>query len=330
MSGSTPNTGPDADPASRQHRIHVAVGALLDAAGRVLVTRRPAEVHQGGLWEFPGGKLEPGEAARAALVRELREELGIEVRAARPLIRVHHDYGDRRVVLEVFLVSDFAGKPRGLEGQPLDWVAPAAMEVERFPAADKPIIDALRLPARYLITGADPADAPGFLRRLQTSLAAGIGLVQLRAHAVADVDYRGLAREAFALCEGAGAKLVLNRDPQLVADLPAHGLHLQAAALWGQPARPGGADLVGASCHTAADLKRAAALGLDYALLGPVMPTATHPKAATLGWSGFAALADAAALPVYALGGLSENDLQRSFGHGAQGIAAISGFWRAD
>lgn len=330
MSGSTPSTGPDADASSRQRRIYVAAGALLDATGRVLVTRRPADVHQGGLWEFPGGKLEPGEAARAALARELREELGVEVRAARPLIRVHHDYGDRRVVLEVFLVSDFLGEPRGLEGQPLDWVAPAAMDAERFPAADKPIIDALRLPARYLITGPDPADVPGFLRRLETSLAAGIGLVQLRAHTVADADYRTLARQAFGLCEAAGAKLLLNRDPLLVADLPAHGLHLQAPALWRQPARPDGADLVGASCHTAAELQRAATLGLDYALLGPVMPTATHPQADTLGWSGFAALADAAALPVYALGGLSEGDLQRSFAYGAQGVAAISGFWAAD
>lgn len=330
MSGSTPSTGPDVEPAARKGRIHVAAGALVDATGRVLVTRRPGDVHQGGLWEFPGGKLEPGEVAWAALVRELREELGVEVQAGRPLIRVHHDYGDRRVVLEVFLVSAFAGEPRGLEGQPLDWVAPAAMDPLHFPAADKPIIDALRLPPRYLITGPDPCDVPGFLRRLETSLAAGIELVQLRAHAIDDPAYRELARKAFDLCEAAGAKLLLNRDPQRVVGLPAHGLHLQAASLWRQPERPAGAALVGASCHDAAELDRAAALGLDYVLLGPVMPTATHPQAATLGWSGFAALADRAALPVYALGGLSAGDLQRSFAHGAQGVAAISGFWRAD
>lgn len=328
MSGSMPSTGPEGRPNPHKRLVHVAAGALLDGRGRVLIARRAADVHQGGLWEFPGGKLEPGEPARRALARELREELGVEVRRTRPLIRVRHDYGDRQVLLDVFLVSEFAGEPRGLEGQPLDWVAPAALDPGRFPAADKPVIDALRLPARYLITGADPADAPGLLRRLEASLAGGLELVQLRAHGIGDAAYCDLARQAFALCRQAGARLLLNRRPQAVADVPAHGLHLQADTLWRLDARPAGTALVGASCHSAADLQRAAAIGLDYALLGPVMPTATHPQAVPLGWQRFAALVDAATLPVYALGGLSEADLEHSFVHGAQGVAAISGFWR--
>lgn len=328
MSGSTPSTGPEGAAKPQQRLIHVAAGALLDDRGRVLVAQRPAGVHQGGLWEFPGGKLEPGEPARTALARELREELGIEVRAARPLIRVHHDYGDRHVLLEVFLVTGFTGTPQGLEGQPLDWVAPQAMDAARFPAADKPIIDALRLPARYLITGADPQDPDQFLQRLRDSLRAGIELVQLRAHGLDDAAYARLARAALPLCRAAGAALVLNRDPPAADGIAADGLHLRAATLWQLAARPAGVGLVGASCHDAADLQRAAELDLDYALLGPVLPTATHPGAQTLGWSGFAALADPARVPVYALGGLGEAHLTPSFAHGAQGVAAISGFWR--
>ncbi len=327
MSGSTPSTGPDLTSEDATHRIHVAAGALLDDQGRVLLARRPDGVHQGGLWEFPGGKLEPGEQPEAALARELREELGVVVRAARPLIRVHHDYSDRHVLLEVFLVTAFAGQPRGLEGQPLDWVAPQDMQAERFPAADKPIIDALRLPPRYLITGADPHDPTHFLCRLQAALERGITLVQLRAHDLEDAAFGRLAAAALLLCRDAGARLLLNRDPARVAHLAAHGLHLQAATLWRLAARPGDAMLVGASCHTAADLQRAADLGLDYALLGPVLPTTTHPRAEPLGWQGFAALADRAALPVYALGGLTEDHLPESFAHGAQGVAAISGLW---
>jgi 8-oxo-dGTP diphosphatase len=328
MSGSTPSTGPDDEHPSRKRRIHVAAGALQDAAGRVLVARRPEGVHQGGLWEFPGGKLEPGELPRSALARELREELGVDVQAARPLIRIHHDYGDRHVLLDVFLVTDYVGEPRGLEGQPLDWATPWDMDATCFPAADKPIIDALRLPSRYLITGADPRDACSFLHRLSASLEAGIDLVQLRAHDIDDAAYRRLAADALAVCRDKGARLLLNRDPAVVAGVCADGLHLQAAALWRVAARPP-AHLVGASCHSAADLRRAAALGLDYALLGPVLPTASHPGAPTLGWSSFAALADTAALPVYALGGLTTAQLEASFEHGAQGIAAISGLWQA-
>jgi 8-oxo-dGTP diphosphatase len=327
MSGSTPSTGPDRPASADRRRIHVAAGALLDAQGRVLVARRPDGVHQGGLWEFPGGKLEPGEPVRAALARELREELGVEVRAARPLIRVHHDYGDRHVLLDVFLVTDYAGTPCGLEEQPLDWVAPSAMDPGRFPAADRPIIDALRLPERYLITGTEPGDEQAFLLRLRAALAADVALVQLRRHDLDDAAYVRLARAALPLCRQAGARLLLNRDPGVASGLQADGLHLRAETLWRLLARPDGCALVGASCHTAADLARAARLGLDYALLGPVLPTKTHPDAAPLGWPGFAALADTAALPVYALGGMRQEHLADSFAHGAQGIAAIGGLW---
>ncbi|HSO78893.1 MAG TPA: NUDIX domain-containing protein, partial [Chromatiaceae bacterium] len=101
--------------------IHVVAGAIQDCQGRVLVARRPLGAHQGGLWEFPGGKLEPGELPLQGLARELEEEVGIRVQATRPLIRLPHDYGDRRLVLEVHRVTAYAGEPIGREGQPLSW-----------------------------------------------------------------------------------------------------------------------------------------------------------------------------------------------------------------
>lgn len=303
-------------------------GAIRDAQGRILIARRPEGVHQGGLWEFPGGKLEPGETPEAGLARELREELGIAVRDSRPLIRIHHDYGDRHVLLDVHRVDGYAGTPRGLEGQPLDWLHPDAMDPAVFPAADRPIILALRLPERLLVTGEDPRDPDAFLDRLAQAIAAGIRLVLLRAHALDDAAYRDLATRAFARCAPAGARLILSRDPACVADLPRHGLHLHARALMSLDRRPGEpADLVGASCHNAAELAQAARLGLDYALLSPVRPTATHPDAQPLGWTRFAELVDPAPLPVYALGGLTPSDLDQAIRHGAQGIAAIRGLW---
>jgi 8-oxo-dGTP diphosphatase len=311
-------------------QIHVAAGAVQDPSGRILITKRPDHVHQGGLWEFPGGKLEPGETPDTGLARELFEELGIGVRASRPLIRVHHDYGDRHVLLDVHRVIAFVGDPRGREGQPLAWVHPDDMVAETFPAADRPIISALRLPSLYLITGPLPRDPPDWFSRLTAALDRGVRLVQLRAPGLSRAEYDRLARGGFELCERAGARLLLNIEPERARDLPCHGLHLTGRRLWRADAAsppPGDRRWVGASCHDGADLARAAELGLDYALLSPVRRTATHPEVEPLGWRRFAELVDEAALPVYALGGLGPRDLDRAIDLGAQGIAAIRGLW---
>jgi len=123
--------------------VHVAVGVILDASGNILITRRSPDSHQGGLWEFPGGKVEPGESLGKALARELREELGIEIGRTSPLLEIRHDYGDTRVLLDVHVVWEFAGEARGLEGQPLAWVASGALSRYQFPAANVPIIEAI-------------------------------------------------------------------------------------------------------------------------------------------------------------------------------------------
>ncbi len=160
MCGSTPSIVPDVaeDKASTgKAYVHVAVGLVVNASGQVLVTRRPAHVHQGGLWEFPGGKLEPGEEVQAGLTRELQEELGIQVIAARPFLRVPHDYPDKSVLLDVWRVDVYRGRPRGLEGQPLAWYSPEALASLRLPAADQPIIQALQREKRSIISGSVPS-----------------------------------------------------------------------------------------------------------------------------------------------------------------------------
>ncbi len=308
--------------------IHVVAAALADSQGQILIAKRPERVHQGGRWEFPGGKLEPGETPVVALARELREELGIRILSSRPLIRIHHDYGDCHILLDVHRVTGYAGDPYGREGQPIAWVHPDAMDPAAFPAADRPIIAALRLPERYLITGADPRAPDRFLDRLDRALARDVRLVQLRAHDSSDDDYADLAASAFQVCARHGARLLLNRAPRLVRELPCHGLHLTARRLVALTCRPwDDRRLVGASCHTAQDLAHATRLGLDYALLSPVRATRSHPDARPLGWERFAALVEDAGLPVYALGGLGPEDLDTALAHGAQGIAAIRGFW---
>ncbi|NJN46410.1 MAG: 8-oxo-dGTP diphosphatase MutT [Candidatus Competibacteraceae bacterium] len=124
--------------------MHVAVGIVRDTLGRVLITRRADDAHQGGLWEFPGGKLEPGEEPQTALIRELHEELGIEVLAARSLLQVHHEYPDKHVLLDVWWVDRYRGQPYSMEDQPFDWLFPEQLSERAFPAADNPIITALQ------------------------------------------------------------------------------------------------------------------------------------------------------------------------------------------
>jgi 8-oxo-dGTP diphosphatase len=119
------------------------VGVILNAGGEVLVSRRHAHLHQGGLWEFPGGKIHVGETVQEALRRELEEELAIVVTDAAPLIDIEHSYPDRRVRLEVWTVSGYTGEPAHQDGQPIDWLRPEAMDPARFPAANLPIIHAL-------------------------------------------------------------------------------------------------------------------------------------------------------------------------------------------
>jgi len=123
--------------------LRVAVGVVFGREGRLMIARRAQDRHQGGLWEFPGGKVEAGETARDALSRELREELGIGVISASAMLEVSFDYPDRRVVLEVFRVDSYSGEARANEGQPLRWVLPSELGEYSFPEANRPIIAAL-------------------------------------------------------------------------------------------------------------------------------------------------------------------------------------------
>jgi len=132
-------------PARLAAELHVAAGVLIDGAGRVLIACRPAGKHMAGGWEFPGGKLADGETPLQALERELREEIGIEVLSAEPLLAYRHVYPERVVLLDVWLVSRYAGEPRALEGQPLRWVAVEGLLDAGLLEADRPVVEALRM-----------------------------------------------------------------------------------------------------------------------------------------------------------------------------------------
>ncbi|HXH04593.1 MAG TPA: Nudix family hydrolase, partial [Candidatus Competibacteraceae bacterium] len=224
-------------------------------------------------------------------------------------------------------VDAWRGEPHGREDQPLAWRRPEVLDPAVFPAADVPIINALRLPAEYLIAPAPGGDRDGWLARLERAMQRGVRLVQLRAPGLAQAELLALYREAQALTRAHGARLLLNGTPEQAQAVSADGLHLSSMRLRALERRPALAGWLGASCHDAAELAHACRIGVDFAVLGPVLPTASHPGAPTLGWSGLQALTEQATLPVYALGGLRRTDLETAWRHGAQGIAAIRGLW---
>lgn len=326
---------------------HVVAAAIINERDETLLALRPQHRHQGGLWEFPGGKVEAGEDAPRALTRELEEELGIAPTEMRPLIRIRHHYPDdvqgtanvagggspgaaKAVLLDVWRVNAWHGIPHPHDAERIEWVALENLAQKEFPAANLPIISALRLPPLYLITGEPAADSSAFLATLECCLRGGARLVQLRAKTLDAADYRELARTALGLCRKYSAQLLLNAAPELARELNAHGVHLGSARLMQLTGRPlGRAQWVAASCHNSEELAHAQRIGVDFVVLSPVLPTRSHPGAATLGWEGLQQLCEACNVPAYALGGMTAEHLQEAWRHGAQGLALLSAVWDA-
>jgi len=304
--------------------IEVAAGVLTDARNRVLLMQRLPGKHLAGLWEFPGGKLEPGEAIEHALARELREELGIEAHAFAPVISLPWRYPEKSVRLHALRVTGWRGEPQAREGHPLRWAPLEELDPTRMPAADRPIVTALRLPAHYVITAKEPKLGPAGACAPHEP-----PLLQLRFPDCDRAGVRACANDLLTRTPQWRTRLLINADIELARELGL-GVHLHATQLRELHERPlPNAQWVGASCHDADELGRAAMIGADFATLSPVRATSSHPGALPIGWERFAELVREARLPVYALGGVGPNDLGRARAAGAQGVAGISAFARA-
>lgn len=311
--------------------IHVVVAVIRDTGGRILIAKRPAHVHQGGLWEFPGGKQEIGESREQGLERELWEELNIQVTQYRPLIQIPYHYSDKSVLLDVWEVAAWDGQICGNEGQDIRWVEIEQLNGYDFPAANLPIIKACQLPSLYLVTPALVGSEVEFIQQLQVSLNRGISLVQFRQKGLPSLQFESLAAQVIKTCRSVGAKVLLNSEPGLVKKLQADGLQLSANKLMALVARPlPDQYLIAASCHSIEEIQRAGELALDFAVLSPVRLTLTHPNVQPLGWQQFEVIAAKALLPVYALGGVSREDVEYAWRKGGQGISAIRALWEAD
>lgn len=306
--------------------IPVAVAVLLAPDGRFLLARRPQGRAYAGYWEFPGGKVESGETPREALARELAEELGIEVVTAYPWVTHVFAYPHATVRLFFHRVTAWRGEIQAREGQALAWQRLEDLSVGPLLPANGPILRALSLPSVMGVSNVAELGVGGFLARLSTALAGGLRLVQLRERGLSPTEFELLARQAVAHCHRAGALIVLNAEEAVARRVGADGIHLSSRRLMATDSRPSVA-WCGASCHDREELVHAARLGLDYVVLGPVLPTLSHPGAATLGWERFSALVQDYPLPVYAIGGLSRQSLDTAWRAGAHGIAMLRGAW---
>ena len=308
--------------------LEVVAGILLRPDGQVFLASRPEGRAYAGYWEFPGGKVEPGETLHAALARELHEELGIVVTDMRRWITRVFEYPHATVRLNFFRIYTWQGEPHPHEGQIFCWQPPEAVEVTPLLPANFAVMRGLTLPPVYAISHASALGVEVFLARLARALQQGLRLIQVRDKEMNEASRLQLAREIVQRARPYRARVLVNGSAELARAAGADGVHLDAAHLAQLTQRPD-VDWVGASCHSETELRRATQIGADFALLSPVLPTLTHPGATTLGWETFSNWANASPIPVYGLGGLTAADIDVASRHGAHGVALLRAAWDA-
>jgi len=324
-----------------QNILHVAVVAILKA-DRVLISKRAKEAHQGGLWEFPGGKVETGEDIETACVREIQEELGIRLVESRPLIKILHHYADKSVLLETRLCSVFEGREYpltdeqyGLEGQQVKWVQLKKLNNYQFPEANQSIIYALTLADKYVISpDCSGIEVEQFIERFRENCSY-YSLIQLRVKSLKGEQLQLLIKSCAAIAKKAGVRLLLNSDCINMAgdNIDCDGIHLTSTHLYdnnfvGSIRQRFPEKIISASCHQNSDIEQANRCELNFIVISPVQKTMSHIQQIPIGWKSFESLTNRANMPCFALGGMKKNDICLAQEHGGQGIAGISALWK--
>jgi 8-oxo-dGTP diphosphatase len=306
--------------------VNVAAAVLLREDGMVLLASRPEGKGWAGWWEFPGGKIETDETPFQALVREIDEELGVQVLEAYPWLTRTFDYPEKTVKLHFFIVRRWQGSPEGKEGQVLSWESPHAVTVSPTLPANTPILDALKLPDVYAITNQYELGEEVFFARLHQRLEAGLRLIQIREKDLNEVELAGFTQRVLALTVPYQAKVLVNAPLDQVQSMGVDGIHLTSDRLMALDQKPPNL-IVSASCHQVSELRHAAKLGLDFVVLSPVLPTKSHPQDSAMGWEAFSNLIQDYPLPVYALGGMNPSHLNQAWRAGAHGVAMLREIW---
>lgn len=316
--------------------IHVVAGLIRHPRepSKIFITRRKKGTHLEDLWEFPGGKLEPGEARFHGLQRELEEEIGIHVYSAIPFQSLFHRYKEKKIFLDVWEVKSFSGRAEGVEGQEVCWVSVDELEKYSFPDADIPILNALKLPGELLITPDMPEQhEESFVQQFERLMQSHhYPLVQFRSHHLKDKNYAGVAQQLNSICAENKAQLIISRP--LLKSLRSklfdefYWRHLNSSILQSLKSRPFDDALkLSASCHDQDEIRMAERLDCNLGLLSTVRETHSHPGRTAKGWFQLKKMIQKSSLPIYCLGGVRRKDFSTSRFQGAIGVAGISDFW---
>lgn len=316
---------------SSPDRQKIVVGIIYnDTRDKVLLSRRLPDVHQGGLLEFPGGKSNPGESPMQTLVRELKEEIDIQVVQAHPLTSYNYDYDDRQINLSAWEIDHWKGIPQANEGQEIKWTEISNLKSLRFPQANVKLIKSMALPQLYFIIPDLDGYGAEFIKKIEELISNGLRFIQFRNPSSPADQHKEVMVKLLPICERYACSLIYNGSIETAVNLGAHGVHLNSSRLFEVDELTTPSEFwTGASCHNVDELMRAQSLGVDYCVISPVHTSPSHPKSGAIGWDNFALLAQKSNIPVYALGGIKPDELEMAVKHGAHGIAMISGLWNA-
>jgi 8-oxo-dGTP diphosphatase len=304
--------------------IKAVVGVLHNSKGQLLIAKRQDHQFMPGFWELPGGKIEQDESLEDAISRELNEELGVQVDKLSLHQTMSHQYHDRLVELSIYNINEYQGLAKGIEGQQIKWIMPNDLYNYELLPTMKAFIDSITLPNKYWITPSSNHQGDEWIRKFDEKMTQDISLIQLRSKTRLDVEF---VEELHNKCKQNNVKLLLNTTDKSFDESYCDGWHLTTGEMLKLNNRPCADDkLLGASTHNLEEALTAQKLGADFVVISPVQATQTHPDTIPLGWDTAQEVVNKLNIPVYFLGGMTLNDLDKALKLGAQGIAGVSAF----
>ncbi|MBT6360226.1 MAG: Nudix family hydrolase, partial [Candidatus Thioglobus sp.] len=298
--------------------IKAVVGVLHNKDQQILIAKRQSHQFMGGFWELPGGKIEHGESPEVAISRELNEELGIIVDKLSLHQTMVYQYTDRIVELSIYNIDNYLNTPKGVEGQEIAWVSVENLNSYKLLPTMKSFINSITLPKQYWITPSSNHQSDEWIRKFDEKIKQGISLIQLRSKTKLDITF---IEELHNKCKHNNINLLLNTVDKSFHEAYCDGWHITTGEMFDLKSRPcANNKLLGASTHDLTEALKAQDLGADFIVISPVQATQTHPDTVPIGWDAAKEVVDKLNIPVYFLGGMTLNDLDKTLKLGAQGI----------